>query len=81
MDKKDKAIAEIYNESKERARWVQLWINMCFSSVRWHIWFVVLNLFGLFSRANGFKKQTEILRQKRAEFLEKYKLRSDGEDK
>ncbi|TMS17149.1 DnaJ-like protein subfamily C member 4 [Larimichthys crocea] len=51
MDKKDKAIAEIYNESKERAR------------------------------ANGFKKQTEILRQKRAEFLEKYKLRSDGEDK
>ncbi|KAG8003963.1 DnaJ-like protein subfamily C member 4 [Nibea albiflora] len=50
MDEKDRAIAEIYNESKERAR------------------------------ANGFKKQTEILRQKRAEFLEKYKLRSDGED-
>ncbi|KAL2077080.1 hypothetical protein ACEWY4_026584 [Coilia grayii] len=42
MDKKDRVITEIYNESKERAR------------------------------VNGFKKQTEILRQKRAEFLEKY---------
>ena len=35
----------------------------------------------LFSRANGFKKQTEILRQKHAEFLEKYKIRNTGEDK
>lgn len=35
----------------------------------------------LFFRANGFKKQTEILRQKHAEFLEKYKIRKDGEDK
>lgn len=35
----------------------------------------------LFPRANGFKKQTEILRQKHAEFLEKYKIRNDGEDK
>ncbi|XP_071783301.1 dnaJ homolog subfamily C member 4 isoform X2 [Centroberyx gerrardi] len=33
------------------------------------------------ARANGFKKQTEILRQKHAEFLEKYKIRSGGEDK
>ncbi|XP_031159301.1 dnaJ homolog subfamily C member 4 [Sander lucioperca] len=33
------------------------------------------------ARANGFKKQTEILRQKHAEFLEKYKIRKDGEDK
>lgn len=51
MDEKDRAIAEIYNESKERAR------------------------------ANGFKKQTEILRQKHAEFLEKYNIRNDGDDK
>ncbi|XP_022052408.1 dnaJ homolog subfamily C member 4 [Acanthochromis polyacanthus] len=33
------------------------------------------------ARVNGFKKQTEILRQKHADFLEKYKLRNDGEDK
>lgn len=33
------------------------------------------------ARANGFKKQTEILRQKHAEFLEKYKIRNDGADK
>ncbi|XP_073343637.1 dnaJ homolog subfamily C member 4 [Pagrus major] len=33
------------------------------------------------ARANGFKKQTEILRQKHAEFLEKYKIHNDGEDK
>ncbi|KAG5853087.1 hypothetical protein ANANG_G00069390 [Anguilla anguilla] len=33
------------------------------------------------ARANGFKKQTEILRQKHAEFLEKYKLRNDRNDK
>ncbi|XP_030251775.1 dnaJ homolog subfamily C member 4 [Sparus aurata] len=33
------------------------------------------------AKANGFKKQTEILRQKHAEFLEKYKIRNDGEDK
>uniref|UniRef100_A0A8C2XPL2 DnaJ (Hsp40) homolog, subfamily C, member 4 n=1 Tax=Cyclopterus lumpus TaxID=8103 RepID=A0A8C2XPL2_CYCLU len=51
MDEKDRAIAEIYKESKERAR------------------------------ANGFKKQTEILRQKHAEFLEKYNIRNDGDDK
>ncbi|XP_072345502.1 dnaJ homolog subfamily C member 4 isoform X2 [Scyliorhinus torazame] len=29
-------------------------------------------------RANGFKKQQEILRQKHAEFVEKYKLRKGG---
>ncbi|XP_029918599.1 dnaJ homolog subfamily C member 4 [Myripristis murdjan] len=33
------------------------------------------------ARVNGFKKQTEILRQKHAEFLEKYKIRQGGEDK
>jgi len=33
------------------------------------------------ARVNGFKKQTEILRQKHAEFLEKYKIRNGGEDK
>ncbi|XP_029297372.1 dnaJ homolog subfamily C member 4 isoform X2 [Cottoperca gobio] len=33
------------------------------------------------ARVNGFKKQTEILRQKHAEFLEKYKIRKDGDDK
>ncbi|XP_052471432.1 dnaJ homolog subfamily C member 4-like [Carassius gibelio] len=33
------------------------------------------------ARVNGFKKQQEILRQKHAEFLERYKIRSDGEDK
>ncbi|XP_061582318.1 dnaJ homolog subfamily C member 4 isoform X1 [Cololabis saira] len=33
------------------------------------------------ARVNGFKKQTEILRQKHAEFQEKFKMRSDGEDK
>nr|XP_061792605.1 dnaJ homolog subfamily C member 4-like [Nerophis lumbriciformis] len=31
------------------------------------------------ARVNGFKKQTEILRQKQAEFLEKYKMRHGGE--
>ncbi|XP_019901374.1 dnaJ homolog subfamily C member 4 isoform X2 [Esox lucius] len=52
MDKKDRIITQIYNESKERAR------------------------------TNGFKKQTEILRQKHAEFLEKYKVpRNSGADK
>ncbi|XP_042349119.1 dnaJ homolog subfamily C member 4 [Plectropomus leopardus] len=51
MDKKDRVITEIYNESKERAR------------------------------VNGFKKQTEILRQKHAEFVERFKTRNDGEDK
>lgn len=35
----------------------------------------------LFPRINGFKKQTEILRQKHAEFLEKYKIPNGGEDK
>ncbi|XP_063733209.1 dnaJ homolog subfamily C member 4 [Eleginops maclovinus] len=33
------------------------------------------------ARVNGFKKQSEILRQKHAEFLEKYKISKDGEDK
>ncbi|CAJ1058744.1 dnaJ homolog subfamily C member 4 [Xyrichtys novacula] len=33
------------------------------------------------ARVNGFKKQTEILRQKHAEFLEKYKIRNGGEEK
>ncbi|XP_059202909.1 dnaJ homolog subfamily C member 4 [Centropristis striata] len=33
------------------------------------------------ARANGFKKQTEILRQKHAEFLEKYKIPNNGKDK
>lgn len=33
------------------------------------------------ARVNGFKKQTEILRQKHAEFQEKYKLRHGGDDK
>ncbi|KAL7395037.1 hypothetical protein ABVT39_009134 [Epinephelus coioides] len=33
------------------------------------------------ARVNGFKKQTEILRQKHAEFVEKFKIRNDGEDK
>ncbi|KAF3693999.1 DnaJ -like protein subfamily C member 4 [Channa argus] len=51
MDKKDRVITDIYNESKERAR------------------------------VNGFKKQTEILRQKHAEFLEKYKSRNSEKDK
>ncbi|XP_047440419.1 dnaJ homolog subfamily C member 4 [Mugil cephalus] len=51
MDEKDRAIMEIYNDSKERAR------------------------------VNGFKKQTEILRQKHAEYVEKYKIRTDGADK
>ncbi|XP_077465840.1 dnaJ homolog subfamily C member 4-like [Stigmatopora argus] len=32
------------------------------------------------ARVNGFKKQTEILRQKHAEFLDKYKIRN-GDDK
>ncbi|XP_061643796.1 dnaJ homolog subfamily C member 4 isoform X1 [Phyllopteryx taeniolatus] len=31
------------------------------------------------ARVNGFKKQTEILRQKHAEFMEKYKMRNGGE--
>ncbi|KAK6298133.1 hypothetical protein J4Q44_G00311880, partial [Coregonus suidteri] len=34
------------------------------------------------ARVNGFKKQTEILKQKHAEFLEKYKItRNSGEGK
>ncbi|CAG09777.1 unnamed protein product [Tetraodon nigroviridis] len=33
------------------------------------------------ARANGFRKQMEILRQKHQEFREKYKIRSDGEEK
>lgn len=51
MDEKDRAILEIYNQSKERAR------------------------------VNGFKKQTEILRQKHSEFLEKYKMNNEKDDK
>lgn len=44
--------------------------------------FVVLMLFHLrFFRVNGFKKQTEILRQKHAEFKEKYKRTDVGDDK
>lgn len=34
-----------------------------------------------FPRVNGFKKQTEILRQKHAEFQEKFKMKNAGEDK
>ncbi|XP_067313136.1 dnaJ homolog subfamily C member 4 [Pseudorasbora parva] len=33
------------------------------------------------ARVNGFKKQQEILRQKHAEFVERYKIRSNGEEK
>ncbi|KAG7464439.1 hypothetical protein MATL_G00165640 [Megalops atlanticus] len=33
------------------------------------------------ARVNGFKKQTEILRQKHAEFIEKYRLRNSGDNK
>ncbi|XP_060783926.1 dnaJ homolog subfamily C member 4 [Neoarius graeffei] len=33
------------------------------------------------ARVNGFKKQQEILRQKHAEFLERYKLRQSGREK
>lgn len=33
------------------------------------------------ARVNGFKKQTEILRQKHAEFKEKYKRTDVGDDK
>ncbi|KAI1898678.1 hypothetical protein AGOR_G00074850 [Albula goreensis] len=33
------------------------------------------------ARVNGFKKQTEILRQKHAEFIEKYNLRNGRSDK
>ncbi|XP_076015600.1 dnaJ homolog subfamily C member 4 [Genypterus blacodes] len=51
MDEKDRVITEIYNESKERAKF------------------------------NGFKKQREILRQKHAEFLEKYNNSNGGQDK
>ncbi|CAM4584759.1 unnamed protein product [Lepidochelys olivacea] len=49
MDKKDKLITSIYNESKERAR------------------------------ANGFQKQQELLRQKHAEFTERYRIRHSGD--
>ncbi|XP_070692889.1 dnaJ homolog subfamily C member 4 [Pempheris klunzingeri] len=33
------------------------------------------------ARINGYKKQTEILRQKHTAFLEKYNIRESGEDK
>ncbi|XP_051505752.1 dnaJ homolog subfamily C member 4 [Myxocyprinus asiaticus] len=33
------------------------------------------------ARVNGFKKQQEILRQKHADFLERYKIRNNGEEK
>uniref|UniRef100_A0A8C0FYA9 DnaJ heat shock protein family (Hsp40) member C4 n=1 Tax=Chelonoidis abingdonii TaxID=106734 RepID=A0A8C0FYA9_CHEAB len=49
MDKKDKLITSIYNESKERAR------------------------------ANGFQKQQELLRQKHAEFTQRYRIRPSGD--
>lgn len=43
---------------------------------------MVLHVSSLLStRANGFKKQTELLRQKHQEFLEKYKIGSDGAKK
>ncbi|KAM9470422.1 dnaJ homolog subfamily C member 4 isoform 1-T2 [Clarias gariepinus] len=51
MDKKDRVINKLYNESKERAR------------------------------VNGFKKQQEILRQKHAEFMERYKIHQSGKEK
>ncbi|KAM7417503.1 hypothetical protein PAMA_017240 [Pampus argenteus] len=51
MDRKDRIITQIYNDSKERAR------------------------------INGFKRQTEILQQKHAEFLEKYKVHNSRKDK
>ncbi|XP_054890709.1 dnaJ homolog subfamily C member 4 [Poeciliopsis prolifica] len=51
MDEKDRAITEIYNEAKERAR------------------------------VNGFKKQTEILRQKHSDFQEKVKMNKGRPEK
>ncbi|KAG9272549.1 hypothetical protein AMEX_G13560 [Astyanax mexicanus] len=33
------------------------------------------------ARVNGFKKQQEILRQKHAEFMERYKIRKSGQEK
>ena len=42
-----------------------------------------IHLHVLIPRINGFKKQTDILRQKHTEFVEKYKLTpgAGGEDK
>lgn len=92
MDEKDRIITEIYNESKERARWLQpeLYVFLlkhtglvtCLSA----LWCLKMALSlkvcsVLFLRVNGFKKQTEILRQKHTEFLEKYKIRNNKEDK
>lgn len=81
MDEKDRVITEIYNEAKERARWVQALLQIPF-------FFSSLMLFGFlmalrvrFFRTNGFKKQMEILRQKHTEFKEKYKRSNAGEDK
>lgn len=85
MDEKDRVITEIYNESKEKAKWV---VFLRFDATYGREMYIcdarILSLIVspvLFPRANGFKKQTEILRQKHAEFLEKYKMRNDGEDK
>lgn len=80
MDEKDRIIIEIYNEAKERARCVH-WASDSFSPLLLSD-VVVLMLFHLrFFRVNGFKKQTEILRQKHAEFKEKYKRTDVGDDK
>lgn len=92
MDEKDRIITEIYNESKERARWLQpeLYVFLlthtglvtCLSA----LWCLKMPLrlkvcSVLCLRVNGFKKQTEILRQKHTEFLEKYKIRNNSQDK
>ena len=48
-----------------------------------YVWYVHLihRIVVVIGRVNGFKKQTEILRQKHAEFLEKYKISGDRDDK
>ncbi|XP_061541114.1 dnaJ homolog subfamily C member 4 isoform X3 [Phycodurus eques] len=71
MDEKDRVITEIYNESKERARSVA-YLTIFNVSAQ-------LQPSHLSQKVNGFKKQTEILRQKHAEFMEKYKMRNGGE--
>lgn len=80
MDEKDRIIIEIYNEAKERARCVHWASDSFFPLLLSDV--VVLMLFHLrFFRVNGFKKQMEILRQKHAEFKEKYKRTDVGDDK
>lgn len=80
MDEKDRIIIGIYNEAKERARCVHWASDSFFPLLLSDV--VVLMLFHLrFFRVNGFKKQTEILRQKHAEFKEKYKRTDVGDDK